>query len=230
MLQNTDAVDYHVAYDSFKIGQLQGQALLEGMQAKKPSGPYNIELFAGSPDDANAKIFFDGAMDVLKPKIDDGTLKVGSGQTDYNQVVTIGWRAENAQKRMDTLLTAGYTSATLDGVLSPNDTIARTIITSVEAAGKPLPVVTGQDSDIESVKSIMAGKQYCTINKDIRKQVGAALQMVSDLQAGKTPATNSTSDTGTKKIPANLLEPTVVTKKNAAEVYADNPTLAPLTK
>ncbi|MFF1252597.1 substrate-binding domain-containing protein [Pseudarthrobacter sp. NPDC058329] len=229
LLQNTGDVDYHVAYDSFKIGQLQGQALIEGMQAKKPSGPYNIELFAGSPDDANAKIFFDGAMDVLQPKIDDGTLKVASGQTDYNQVVTVGWKAENAQKRMDTLLTAAYSSATLDGVLSPNDTIARTIITSVKAAGKPLPVVTGQDSDVESVKSIMADEQYCTINKDIREQVGATLQMVADLQAGKTPETNSTSNTGVKEIPANLLEPTVVTKKNAKEVYADNPTLAPLT-
>jgi putative multiple sugar transport system substrate-binding protein len=230
MLQNTDAVDYHVAYDSFKIGQLQARALLEGMQAKKPSGPYNIELFAGSPDDANAKIFFDGAMDVLKSKIDDGSLKVVSGQKDYNQVVTQGWKAENAQKRMDTLLTAGYTNENLDGVLSPNDTIARTIITSVKAAGKALPVVTGQDSDIESVKSIMAGEQYCTINKDIRAQVGGAIQMVNDLQAGKIPATNSTSDTGTKKVPAQLLAPTVVIAKNAAEVYADNPTLAPLTK
>ena len=71
---NTPDVDYYVAYDNFKVGELQGQALLDGMKAKKPNGPYNIELFAGSPDDANAEVFFDGAMNVLKPKIDDGTL------------------------------------------------------------------------------------------------------------------------------------------------------------
>ena len=81
LIKNTPDVDYYVAYDNFKVGQLQGQALLDGMKAKKPNGPYNIELFAGSPDDANAQVFFDGAMDVLKPKIDDGTLKVASGQT-----------------------------------------------------------------------------------------------------------------------------------------------------
>ena len=155
LIKNTPDVDYYIAYDNRKVGQLQGQALLDGMKAKKPNGPYNIELFAGSPDDANAQVF-DGAMDVLKPKIDDGTQKVPSGQTTFNQVVTQGWKAENAQKRMDTLLSANYTSAELDGVLSPNDTLARAIITSVKAAGKPIPIVTGQDSEVESVKSIMA--------------------------------------------------------------------------
>ena len=83
LLLNTPDVDYYVAYDNFKVGELQGQALLDGMKAKKPAGPYNIELFAGSPDDANAKVFFDGAMSVLKPKIDDGTLKVLSGQKSF---------------------------------------------------------------------------------------------------------------------------------------------------
>ena len=98
LLLNTENVDYYVAYDNFKVGELQGQALLDGMKAKKPEGPYNIELFAGSPDDANAKVFFDGAMSVLKPKIDDGTLKVLSGQTTFEQAVTQGWKAENAQR------------------------------------------------------------------------------------------------------------------------------------
>src|SRR3954462_4721380 len=120
LLLNTNDVDYYVAYDNFKVGVLQGQALLDGMKAKKANGPYNIELFAGSPDDANAKVFFDGAMSVLKPKIDDGTLKVLSGQTSFEQAVTQGWKAENAQKRMDTLLAGTYGSAPLDGVLSPN--------------------------------------------------------------------------------------------------------------
>ena len=185
LVKNTPAVDYYVAYDNFKVGELQGQALLDGMAKKKPNGPYNMELFAGSPDDANAQVFFDGAMKVLKPKIDDGTLKVVSGQKDFNQVVTQGWKAENAQKRMDTLLAASYTSAPLDGVLSPNDTLARAIITSVKAAGKPIPVVTGQDSEVESVKSIMAGEQYSTINKDTRNLVKETIAMVNALQEGQ---------------------------------------------
>ena len=231
LIKNTAAVDYYVAYDNFKVGVLQGNALLEGMAAKKPAGPYNIELFAGSPDDANAQVFFDGAMSVLKPKIDDGTLKVVSNQTSFNQAVTQGWKAENAQKRMDTLLSASYASATLDGVLSPNDTLARAIITSVKAAGKPVPVVTGQDSEVESVKSIMAGEQYSTINKDTRNLVKATLEMVTALQKGEKPTVtdDKSYDNGVKVVPANLLEPLIVTKANAKEAYANDPTLSKVT-
>ncbi|WP_138415159.1 sugar-binding protein [Sinomonas gamaensis] len=232
LLKNTDAVDYYVAYDNFKVGQLQGQALLDGMKAKKPSGPYNIELFAGSPDDANAKVFFDGAMSVLQPKIDDGTLKVLSGQKAFDQAVTQGWKAENAQKRMDTLLAASYNSAPLDGVLSPNDTLARAIITSVKSAGKPIPVVTGQDSEVESVKSIMAGEQYSTINKDTRNLVAKAIDMVKKLQAGQKPDINDDKsyNNGVKTVPAYLLPPVIVTKANAKEAYANDPTLSKLTQ
>ena len=231
MLTNTKAIDYYVAYDNFKVGELQGQALLEGMAAKK-AGPYNVELFAGSPDDANSKVFFDGAMSVLKPKIDDGTLKVLSGQTSFEQAVTQGWKAENAQRRMDTLLAGTYSSAPLDGVLSPNDTLARAIITSVKAAGKPIPVVTGQDSEVESVKSIMAGEQYSTINKDTSKLVEHAITMVKDLQAGKTPEINDDKsyNNTVKVVPAYLLEPVIVTSANVHTAYVNDPVLGPLTK
>jgi putative multiple sugar transport system substrate-binding protein len=232
LLKNTDAVDYYVAYDNFKVGVLQGNALLEGMQKKKPNGPYNIELFAGSPDDANAQVFFDGAMSVLKPKIDDGTLKVLSGQTNFNQVVTQGWKAENAQKRMDTLISGSYSSANVDGVLSPNDTLARAIMTSTKAAGKPLPVVTGQDSEVESVKSIMRGEQYSTINKDTRNLVKATIAMVQAIQKGQEPEINDTKsyNNGVKVVPAQLLPPLIVTKENAKEAYANDPTLSKLTQ
>lgn len=232
LLLNTENVDYYVAYDNFKVGELQGQALLEGMKAKKPSGPYNIELLAGSPDDANAKVFFDGAMSVLKPKIDDGTLKVLSGQTTFEKAVTQDWKAENAQRRMDTLLTGSYSSASLDGVLSPNDTLARAVLTAVKGAGKPLPVVTGQDSEVESVKSIMAGEQYSTINKDTRKLVEHAITMVKDLQAGKTPEINDKDSykNGVKTVPAYLLEPVIVTAANVKSAYVGDPVLEPITK
>ncbi len=232
LLLNTENVDYYVAYDNFKVGVLQGEALLKGMQAKKPAGPYNIELFAGSPDDANAKVFFDGAMSILKPKIDDGTLKVLSGQNSFEQAVTQGWKAENAQRRADTLLSGTYGSASLDGVLSPNDTLARAVLTSVKAAGKPLPVITGQDSEVESVKSILAGEQYSTINKDTRKLVEHAITMVGDIQAGKKPEINDDKsyNNKVKVVPAYLLEPVIVTKENVKTAYVDDPVLGPLTK
>ncbi|WP_226344586.1 substrate-binding domain-containing protein [Agilicoccus flavus] len=231
LLSNSPNVDYFAAYDNVKVGELQGQALLDGLKAKKPNGPYNIEIFAGAPIDGNATSFYDGAMKVLKPKIDDGTLKVVSGQTGFKQAATADWKGENAQKRMDTLLAGSYTNAQLDGVLSPNDTIARAILTSVKQAGKPIPVVTGQDSEVESVKSIVAGEQYSTINKDTRKLVKATVQMVKDLQAGKQPQVTDTSsyNNGTKVVPALLLPPMIVTKANVKEAYADDPTLSKLT-
>ncbi|MBG6055448.1 putative multiple sugar transport system substrate-binding protein [Salinibacterium sp. CAN_S4] len=233
LILNTDAVDYYLAFDNFKVGELQGQALLDGLAAKFPDkDSYNIELFSGSPDDNNAGVFFDGAMSVLQPKIDDGTLVVVSGQTDVAQTATQGWLAQNARSRADTLLSGNYASADLDGVLSPNDTLARAIIEGVVAAGKPLPVITGQDSEVESVKSIMAGEQYMTIYKDTRALVAQAIVMVQDLQAGNEPEVNDTEsyDNGVKVVPSYLLAPLVVTKDNAAEVYKGNDSLEPLTK
>ncbi|MBC7592180.1 MAG: sugar-binding protein, partial [Salinibacterium sp.] len=191
LILNTEAVDYYLAFDNFKVGELQGQALLDGLAAKFPDKKsFNIELFSGSPDDNNAGVFFDGAMSVLQPKIDDGTLVVVSGQTAVAQTATQGWLAQNARSRTDTLLAGNYASADLDGVLSPNDTLARAIIEGVVAAGKPIPVITGQDSEVESVKSIMAGEQYMTIYKDTRALVAQAIVMVQDLQQGNEPEVN----------------------------------------
>ena len=233
LIENTEAVDYYVAFDNFKVGQLQGQALLDGLAERAGhEAPYNIELFSGSPDDANAPVFFNGAMDVLQPKIDDGTLKVVSGQTEISQTATEGWKAENAQRRMDSILTSTYGSETLDGVLSPNDTLARAIITSVQGAGKPVPVVTGQDSEVESVKSIMEGIQYSTINKDTTLLVDQSIKMVGQLQKGEEVDVNDTEqyDNGVKVVPAYLLDPIIVTKENAAEAYANVPSLLEIVK
>ncbi|MET7705889.1 sugar-binding protein [Micromonospora sp. NPDC005413] len=232
LITNTPDLDYYVAFDNFKVGELQGQALLDGMKAKKPNGPYNIELFSGSPDDNNAGVFFNGAMSVLKPEIDKGNVVVASKQTDVKQTAIQGWKAEGAQARMDQLLTSTYGSKELDGVLSPNDTLARAILTSVKGAGKPTPVVTGQDSEVESVKSIVAGEQYMTINKDTRNLVKETINMVKALQAGDAPQVNDTKsyNNGSKVVDTYLLPPVAVTKANAAEAYANDPKLAPLTK
>jgi putative multiple sugar transport system substrate-binding protein len=233
LILNSPYVDYYVAYDNEKVGELQGQALLDGMAKKYPGKTkFNIELFSGSPDDANSAVFFNGAMKILQPKIDDGTLTVVSGQKVLKATATQGWLPANAQTRMDTLLAANYGSKELNGVLSPNDTLARAIITSVKGAGKPIPTVTGQDSEPESVKSIMAGEQYSTINKDTRNLVKQAIAMVKELQAGKKATTNDDKsyNNGKKIVPAFLLKPVIVTKENAAQAYANDPTLEPLTK
>ena len=232
LITNTPDLDYYVAFDNFKVGQLQGQALLDGMKAKKATGPWTIELFSGSPDDNNAGVFFNGAMDVLKPAIEKGDVVVASKQTDVKQTAIQGWKAEGAQARMDQLLTSTYGSKELDCVLSPNDTLARAIITSIKGAGKKVPVVTGQDSEVESIKSIMAGEQYMTINKDTRNLVKETINMVKALQTGAAPQVNDQKsyNNGSKVVDTYLLPPVAVTKANAAEAYANDPKLAPLTK
>ena len=227
LLMNTLNVDYYVAYDNFKVGQLQGRALLEGLARRKSHAPWNIELIAGSPDDANSQVFFNGAMNMLTPRIEDGTLVIRSGQTTFAQAATQGWKAENAQKRMDTILAGVYAKLDLHGILSPNDTLARAALTSAKSAGKDLPVVTGQDSEVESIKSILKGEQYSTINKATANLVQHAITMVNDIQQGKRPDINNSQsyNNGAKVVPAYLLEPQIVTQDNIRQAYADDPVL-----
>ncbi|MFC7581239.1 sugar-binding protein [Schaalia naturae] len=231
LLTNTTDIDYYIAYDNFGVGQLQGQSLLEGLEAKAGNSPWDIELFAGSPDDSNSTKFFNGAMDTLQPKIDDGTLVVKSGQTEFSQAATQGWLPANAQNRMSSLLTANYTGDEVpDGVLSPNDTLARAIITAVDQAGKPIPVVTGQDSEDESVTWVVQGKQYSTIYKDTRPLVQGAIDLAIAVAGGETDPSvdNATVDKEQYEsqegnpVTSYLLTPQIVTADNAAEVYASD--------
>jgi putative multiple sugar transport system substrate-binding protein len=233
LITNTPNVDYYVAFNNYHVGELQGQALLDGLKAKGKA-PYNVELFAGSPDDSNAKIFFNGAMSVLQPKIDDGTLKVVSGQKSFTEVDTQGWLPANAQARATNLLTKYYSKTNLDGVLSPNDTLARGILTAVKAAGKSNPVITGQDSETASIPLIMQGTQYSTIYKDTNLEANAAVKLVQEIAAGKKPTgvvnDPKQNNNGKKVVPAVELTPVLVTKDNAVKAYANNPTLEALAK
>jgi putative multiple sugar transport system substrate-binding protein len=232
---NTKNVDYYVAFNNYLVGQKQGQALLDGMKAAHPDKTkFNIEIFAGGSTDANATVFYNGAMNVLQPKIDDGTLTVKSGQTSFQQTQTDNWDPKNSQARMSNLITSTYANGTeLDGVLSPNDTLGRSIITAIKAAGLPNPIVTGQDSETDSIPLIMQGIQYSTIYKNTDEEAQAAVKVVSELAAGKTPATKDdkiNAGNGVKNVPYIPLEPILVTKANAVEAYANNPTLEALAK
>jgi putative multiple sugar transport system substrate-binding protein len=234
---NTKDVDYYVAFNNYLVGQLQGQALIDGMKAAHPGQTkFNIEIFAGASTDANATVFYNGAMNVLQPQIDNGTLTVKSGQTSFQQTQTDGWDPKNSQARMANLITSTYSNGTvLDGVLSPNDTLGRSIITAVKAAGLPNPIVTGQDSETDSIPLIMQGIQYSTIYKNTDEEAQGAVKVVSALADGKTPDGVDKNDktnayNGTITVPYVALTPILVTKANAAEAYKDNPTLEALTK
>ncbi|MFI6943670.1 multiple monosaccharide ABC transporter substrate-binding protein [Streptomyces sp. NPDC050418] len=223
-------VDYYASFDNEKVGALQGTYIVEQLGLDKgEKGPFNIELFAGSNDDNNTRYFFDGAMKVLQPYIDKKQLVVQSKQTDLNQVTTLRWDGGTAQKRMDDLLTGSYGGAKrVDAVLSPYDGISVGILSALRGDGygaksKPWPVVTGQDAEVASVKSIIAGEQRQTVYKDLRQLAKVATDMVDASLKGEKPETNDTEsyDNGAKVVPAYLLEPVSVDKENYEKELVD---------
>ena len=230
LLVDTDAVSYYATFDNRGVGKLQAQSLVDGLKANKGEGPYNIELFAGSPDDTNSFYFYSGAMDILQPLIDAGTIVVVSGQTAQTDIGTLRWDGAVAQARMDALLAANYTSGKqLDGVLSPYDGISRGIISSLVSFGyqpgtENWPVVTGQDAEAASIKLIISGEQYSTILKDTRDLAKVAAGMVDALLNGTEPEINDTTtyNNNVKVVPSYLLIPYTVTVDNYQELVMDS--------
>ena len=224
LLENTTGVDGIVQLGSVNNGELQAQDLLDGLKEMKGEGPWNIELFGGGPADPNAPNFFKGAMSVLQPLIDDGTLTVVSGQTDFTQCATQDWDNSKAQARMDSLLSGFYADKEIHGVLSPNDGIARAIITSCEQAGQEIPAISGLDAENESVEWVWSGRQYSTIAKPTDALVAQTIEIIKSLQAGNgMPATDVQVNNGKIDVLVYELPPVVVTKDNAKEVFANDP-------
>ncbi|MDK1326280.1 multiple monosaccharide ABC transporter substrate-binding protein [Arthrobacter sp. zg-Y1143] len=233
LINESDTVDYYTTFDNYEVGVQQGTSLLTGLGVLDENGtdtgqtgPFNVELFAGSPDDNNATFFWEGAMDTLQPYLDKGILKVPSGQTDFQQAAILRWLPDTAQDRMEDLLTVGN-GQQIDGVLSPYDGLSIGIISALRSGGyteENLPVITGQDAEVGSVQSIVNDEQYSTIFKDVRELGKRAVVMVDDLMKGEEPEVNDeeTYDNGVKVVPSYLLESQIVTKDNYKEVLLES--------
>lgn len=230
LLTNTVNVDYYVAFDFFRYGALQGEYIEESLGLKDGKGPFNIELFTGAPDDGNVMAYYKSAMGVLKPYIDNGQLVVKSGQIDMIDVATNGWKSEEAKTRMDGLLTEYYARDKLDAVLSPNDSIALGIITSLEDAEyTEFPIITGMDCDKPNVIAIKIGKQSMSVFPDTRILVAEVIRIVDAVMTdGEIQHTGielqsngiafSMLDNGIKQVPSFLCDPYVVTVDNIQEI------------
>jgi putative multiple sugar transport system substrate-binding protein len=229
LIRESPNVDYYAAFDNYDVGVAQATSIIESLDLDNADGPFNIELFAGSPDDNNAGFFFNGAMDTLKPHFDSGKLVVKSGETEFpNQVGTLRWSGEAAQARMDNILATHYASEPVHAVLSPYDGISRGVIASLKQVGyytadKPGPVVTGQDAELPSVKSILADEQTSTVFKDTRLLAAQVAKMVNQFLAGETVEVNDTEtyENGVKVVPSYLLPVTLVTKDNVTQELVD---------
>lgn len=229
LIRDSENVDYYSTFDNFQVGVLQASYIRDALDLENTEGPYNVELFGGSPDDNNAYFFYDGAMSVLQPYIDEGKLVVGSGQVGMDQVSTLRWSGSTAQARMDNLLSAFYSDARVDAVLSPYDGISIGIISSLKGVGYgsddlPMPVITGQDAEVPSVKSIIAGEQTSTIFKDTRELARVTVDMVNAVLAEEEVPVNDTEtyDNGVKVVPSFLLEPVSVDVNNWRETLVDS--------
>ena len=224
LIKNSKNVDYYATFDNFQVGVLQAGYIEKALNLKGGKGPFNIELFGGSPDDNNAFFFYNGAMSVLKPYLDSGKLVVRSKQLGMDKVSTLRWDGAVAQARMDNLLSAYYSQARVDAVLSPYDGLSIGIISSLKGVGygtpkQPMPVVTGQDAEVPSVKSILAKEQTSTVFKDTRELAKVTANMVDALLSGKKVEVNDTKtyNNGVKIVPSYLLKPVSVDASNWKE-------------
>ncbi|MFA7119532.1 MAG: sugar-binding protein, partial [Sphaerochaetaceae bacterium] len=230
LIMNSDAVTYYATFDNYKVGTIQGGFIRDALDLDHAKGPFNIELFTGSSDDNNVNFFFGGAMSILKPYIDSGKLVVKSGQTTLAQCATPNWSTEEAQKRMENLITAnsyGPKGVKLDAVLSSNDSVANGITNALVAAGYTkdnFPVLTGQDCDKPAVKNMLQGIQSMSIFKDTRTLASKVVGMVNSILKGTTVEVNDTKtyNNGTGVIPSYLCDPVFATVKNYKQLLIDS--------
>lgn len=222
LITGTDAVTYYATFDNGKVGQLQGQFLIDKLRPTVDD-PKNIEIFYGSLDDNNAKFFYGEAMKILQPYIDSGALVVKSGEIKPEETNVPSWRTDLSSKRMDALMAkVGYgpdSGERLDGILSPADCISSGIIFTLKKHGytvENIPVITGQDSTPDALKNIQEGYQAMTIFKDGKQLQNTVLDMVKAISKGQEAHINDTStyNNGVMDMKSFLCTPELIDRSN----------------
>ncbi len=219
LIMNTEAVDYYVTFDLVKMGTLQGQYIADTLDLANQAGPFTLEIFSGSQDDPNAQLFYNGAMEVLNPYINEGKLVVKSEQVDYATTAIQSWDSAKAQARMDNLLSGYYADDHLDAVLVAADCLAIGVISSLESMGYgtgdvAFPIITGQDAELAAVKNIKAGKQSMTAFLDANKLVEIIVPLVNDLMEGKEITPDSTYNNDVFEVPTKTYDPYLISADN----------------
>lgn len=225
LLMNSDAVSYYATFDNYKVGQVQGQYIIDTLDLDNADGPFNLEITAGDPGDNNAGFFYNGAMDLLKPYIDAGKLVVQSGQTSFEETATAEWSTETAQSRADGIIGSNYADKDVDVWLCSNDSTALGVENSLEANyNGAWPIITGQDCDIANTKNMIAGKQSMSVFKDTRTLASQVVKMVGQILSGEEVDVNDTEtyDNGTGVIPSFLCDPVFADVSNYKELLIES--------
>ena len=220
LIMNTKAVDFYVTFDLYKLGEIQGEYIEKALKLDQGAkGPFNLEIIGGSPDDPNAQVFYNGAMSRLNKYLKSGSLRVPSGQVDFNVVATLAWDSSKAQARMDNLLGAYYTEDKVDAVLCAADCVALGAISALASMGygsaeRPFPIITGQDSELTAIKSIINGQQSMTMFLDAEVLADKTFQVVSAFESGGAPTPDTTFNNDMIEVPTAMYDPILVTKEN----------------
>ena len=236
LILNTDAVDYYVTFDSIAVGEAQAQYLVD-----KATGTGNpLYLYAGAASDNNAFLFFEGAWNVLQPKIADGTFVIANSseaealqdkaeltRDEMAQIigqVTTNWDFNTAKSLAESNLTAASAENKGDVfILAPNDGTARAIADAFAADSDVTSyVVTGQDAEKASIQYIIDDKQSMTVLKDVRTLVADAISAAVAFLEGNTPPETNTYNNGTIDVPAKPSEVISVDKENVVEAVIDS--------
>ncbi len=226
LLMESDAVSYYATFDNYKVGTVQGTYIKEKLDLDNAEGPFNLEITAGDPGDNNARYFYQGAIDVLKPYIDAGKLVVKSGQVEFDAVATPTWKTDVAQTRADGILASYYADGSnIDAWLCSNDSTALGVTNALEANyDGEWPIITGQDCDIANTINMIAGKQSMSVFKDTRTLAKQVVKMVGQILAGEEVDVNDTEtyNNNVITVPSFLCEPVFADANNYQELLIES--------
>ena len=238
---NSAAVGYYVSFDNYMVGALEGEYIRDTLDLDNAGDQtFNMEIVSGYSADKNADGYYHGAMDILQPYIDKGTLIVPSGQTGYAETETFQWKTEYANERMLNLLTNYYSDGKrLDAVLCANDSAAAGVAQAIDAAykGDNIVLLTGQDGDEENLKNIMEDKQTMTVYKCLPHETEAMKDVTIAFMKGEEIGENLIAESGwnfdvvyaedrysngTEYMKSFLLTPISITKENLEKELIDS--------
>jgi D-xylose transport system substrate-binding protein len=204
--------DYYVSFDNVRVGELQGETLVECVEAAGIEDP-NFAMLRGSPDDNNATLFAEGANSVLEPLEEEGWTRIA------DQAVP-DWDNAEAQVIFEQMLTSNNND--IQAVLAANDGLGNAAIVALEAQGLAGEVpVTGQDATVQGLQNIALGTQCMTVYKPVPQEAQAAAEAAIALRNGEELETDDTVDNGSAEVPADLLEPIAITAENLSQPIED---------
>ena len=226
LLMSSDAVSYYATFDNYKVGTVQGEYIRDALDLDNADGPFNLEITAGDPGDNNAGYFYQGAIDVLQPYLDEGKLVVPSGQIAFDEVATPQWATETAQSRAENILSSNYADGTnVDAWLCSNDSTSLGVQNALAANyNGEYPIITGQDCDKANTKNMIEGKQSMSVFKDTRTLASQVVKMIEQIIAGEEVDVNDTEtyDNGVIVVPSFLCDPVFADANNYKELLIDS--------